>query len=137
MQNWDMFAKNDGNCSFHLPILHVSVFFQSDGNMAASVRVPTPQDAQYAISQLHRKKVGFKRILISRNDGQGHNPMMLRTKVMALLAEVPGGKLQLFKFREMYEKRYHDSIGVSDLYKMKEVVSITEEQSGRMVHLHT
>ena len=54
----------------------------------------------------------------------------LRTKVMALLAEVPGGKLQLFKFREMYEKRYHDSIGVSDLYKMKDVVSITEEQSG-------
>ena len=44
---------------------------------------------------------------------------------MALLAEVPGGKLQLFKFREMYEKRYHDSIGVSDLYKMKDVVSIT------------
>ena len=41
----------------HVPILHVSVFFQSDGNMAASVRVPTPQDAQYAISQLHRKKV--------------------------------------------------------------------------------
>lgn len=120
----------------HVPILHVSVFFQSDGNMAASVRVPTPQDAQYAISQLHRKKVGFKRILISRNDGQGHNPMMLRSKVMALLAEVPGGKLQLFKFREMYEKRYHDSIGVSDLYKMKDVVSITEEQSGRMVHLH-
>ena len=54
----------------------------------------------------------------------------LRSKVMALLAEVPGGKLQLFKFREMYEKRYHDSIGVSDLYKMKDVVSITEEQSG-------
>ena len=48
---------------------------------------------------------------------------------MALLAEVPGGKLQLFKFREMYEKRYHDSIGVSDLYKMKDV-SINEEQSG-------
>ena len=56
--------------------------------------------------------------------------MMLRSKVMALLGEVPGGKLQLFKFREMYEKRYHDSIGVSDLYKMKDVVSITEEQSG-------
>ena len=53
----------------------------------------------------------------------------LRSKVMALLAEVPGGKLQLFKFREMYEKRYHDSIGVSDLYKMKDV-SINEEQSG-------
>lgn len=55
---------------------------------------------------------------------------------MNLLSEVPSGKLQLFKFREMYEKRYHDSIGVSDLYKMKDVVMITEEQSGRMVQLH-
>ena len=50
----------------HVPILHVSVFFQSDGNMAASVRVPTPQDAQYAISQLHRKKV-FEIIRILAN----------------------------------------------------------------------
>ena len=40
------------------------VFFQSDGNMAASVRVPTPQDAQYAISQLHRKKVNFKQFFL-------------------------------------------------------------------------
>ena len=41
------------------------VFFQSDGNMAASVRVPTPQDAQYAISQLHRKKVNFKQFFFT------------------------------------------------------------------------
>lgn len=51
--------------------------------------------------------------------------------MIALLSEVPGGRLQLFKFREMYEKRYHDSIGVSDLYKMKDVVAISEEQSGK------
>ena len=61
--------------------------------------------------------------------------MILRSKVVALLSEVPGSKLQLFKFREMFEKRYHASIGVSDLYKMKECVIITEEQSGRMVQL--
>ena len=88
-------------------------------------------DAQYAISQLHRKKIGYKRILIARNDVQSHNPMLLRTKVISLLNEVPGSKLQLFKFREMYEKRYHDSIGVADLYKMKDVVVITEEASGK------
>ena len=82
-----------------------------------------------------------------------------------MLSEVPHGKLQLFKFREMYEKRYHDSIGniiyiiqniflnqslinfnltscyfktagVSDLYKMKDVVTISEEHCGRMVQLN-
>jgi hypothetical protein len=42
----------------------------------------------------------------------------------------PPDCFQLFKFREMYEKRYHDSIGVSDLYKMKDIVTISEEVSG-------
>jgi hypothetical protein len=62
--------------------------------------------------------------------------MILRSKVVSLLSEVPGSKLQLFKFREMFEKRYHASIGVSDLYKMKEVVTISEEPTGRMVQLN-
>lgn len=30
----------------------------------------------------------------------------------------------------MYEKRYHEPIGVSDLYKMKDVVVITEDGHG-------
>ncbi len=29
----------------------------------------------------------------------------------------------------MFEKRFHASVGVSDLYKMKELVIITEEES--------
>ncbi len=68
-------------------------------------------------------------ILISNM--QGHNPGILRSKVTALLQEVPGGRIQLFKFREMFERRFHTSIGVSDLYKMKDVVTVIEEPSGR------
>jgi len=116
-------------------VLNVSVFFQTDGNMAACVRVGSPQEAQIAISQLHRKKLGYKRILISNNQIHNFNPNMLRSKVGAVLAEVPNGRLQLFKFREMYEKRYHEPIGVSDLYKMKDVVVITEDGHGRMIQL--
>ena len=41
------------------------MMLQTDGNLAASLRVPTSQDAQYAISRLHRKKVGTKPIIIS------------------------------------------------------------------------
>ena len=33
----------------------------------------------------------------------------------------------------MYEKRYHDSVGVSDLYKMKDVVNITDDLSGKQI----
>ena len=43
----------------------------------------------------------------------------------------------MFKFREMYEKRYHDSIGVSDLYKMKDVVNISEDQSGKRLLIYS
>ncbi len=90
---------------------------------------------------MHRTKIGYKRILISYSNTHTQNPLLLRSKVFNLLSEVPGGRLQLFKFREMFEKRYHSSIGVSDLYKMKEIVHISEDgssnsSSGRMVQLH-
>ncbi len=44
-----------------MPVLHVLVFRQSDGNMAACVRVSSPADAQYAISKLQKVEIGFKR----------------------------------------------------------------------------
>ena len=57
----------------------MSVFYQSDGNFAAAVRVSSPQDAQYAISKLHRRKIGFKRIMIAyAHSGYPQNPPLLR-----------------------------------------------------------
>ncbi|XP_046616833.1 meiosis regulator and mRNA stability factor 1 isoform X2 [Neodiprion virginianus] len=120
----------------HVMVLHVFVFMQSDGNFAASVKVPSLQDAQYAISQLHRRKVGFKRILISYAHTGGPNPQLVRSQIVMLLQEVPGHKLPLFKFREMYERRFVISISVSELYKMKDVCIVTEDSGGRMVSLN-
>ncbi|XP_011141552.1 meiosis regulator and mRNA stability factor 1 isoform X1 [Harpegnathos saltator] len=120
----------------HVTVLHISIFMQSDGNFAASVRVPSLPDAQYAISQLHRRKVGYKRILISYAHTGGPNPQLIRAQIVMLLQEVPGHKLPLFKFREMYESRFMISISVSELYKMKDVCLITEDTSGRMVSLN-
>ncbi|XP_011307135.1 meiosis arrest female protein 1 isoform X2 [Fopius arisanus] len=126
------------SCIFmkHIHVIHVSVFMQSDGNFAASVKVPSLQDAQYAISQLHRCKVGYKRILISYAHAGGPNPQLVRSQIVMLLQEVPGHKLPLFKFREMYESRFMISISVSELYKMKDVCIVTEDPSGRMVSLN-
>lgn len=109
---------------------------QSDGNYAASVKVLSLSDAQYAISQLHRRKIGYKRILISYAHIGGPNLQLIRAQIVLLLQEVPGHKLPLFKFREMYESRFMISISVSELYKMKDVCIITEEPSGRMVSLN-
>lgn len=120
----------------HVMVLHVSVFMQSDGNFAASVKVPSLHEAQYAISQLHRRKIGYKRILISYSHTGGPNPQLIRSQIVMLLQEVPGHKLPLFKFREMYESRFMISISVSEIYKLKDVCIITEDPGGRMVSLH-
>lgn len=113
----------------------MSVFVQSDGNYAASVKVPSLPEAQYAISQLHRRKIGYKRILISYAHAGGPSPQIVRSQIVMLLQEVPGHKLPLFKFREMYESRFMISISVSELYKLKDVCVITDDPSGRMVSL--
>lgn len=63
---------------FYIQVLHVSVFVQSDGNLAATLRVPSQQDAQYAISQLHRKKIGAKRIIISYVNQNQPSPELKR-----------------------------------------------------------
>lgn len=120
----------------HVSVLHVSIFMQSDGNYAANVKVASLPDAQYAISQLHRRKIGYKRILISYAHTGGPNPQLIRAQIVMLLQEVPGHKLPLFKFREMYESRFMISVSISELHKMKDVCNITEESSGRMVSLN-
>ncbi|GAB1869017.1 Meiosis regulator and mRNA stability factor 1 [Camponotus japonicus] len=120
----------------HVSSCHISIFTQSDGNYAASVKVLSLSDAQYAISQLHRRKIGYKRILISYAHIGGPNPQLIRAQIVLLLQEVPGHKLPLFKFREMYESRFMISVSVSELYKMRDVCIITEDPSGRMVSLN-
>ncbi|OAD54921.1 Meiosis arrest female protein 1 like protein [Eufriesea mexicana] len=120
----------------HVMVLNVSIFIQSDGSFAASVKVPSLSDAQYAISQLHRRKVGYKRILISYAHSGRASPQVVRAQIVMLLQEVPGHKLALFKFREMYESRFMISISVSELYKMKDVCIVTEDPGGRMVSLN-
>jgi len=115
----------------------VNIYRQEGGGLGAIVKVGNLQEAQVAISQLHKRKVGTKRISIS------HIPMdvvdLPRKEVVTLLQSVPGGKIQLFKFRQMFEERFRGSISVADLHRMKEVVSLTEDLTGtgRMVQLNT
>jgi len=113
----------------------VNIYRQDGGGLGAIVKVGNMHEAQLAISQLHKRKVGTKRIAIS------HLPMDLeqlpKMEVVTLLQSVPGGKIQLFKFRQMYEERFRGSISVADLHRMKEVVTLSEDHTGkgRMVQL--
>jgi len=114
----------------------VNIYRQDGGGLGAIVKVANMQEAQLAISQLHKRKVGTKRISIS------HLPVdveqLPRMEVVSLLQSAPGGKIQLFKFRQMYEERFRGSISVADLHRMKDVVTLAEDQAGkgRMVQLN-
>jgi len=53
----------------------------------------------------------------------------LKKEVANLLLEVPTHTLPFFKFREMFEKRYRSSVSSSDLYRMKDIVTISDNSS--------
>ena len=95
------------------------------------------QEAQLAISQLHKRKVGTKRIAISHLPSDG--AVLPRSEVYSLLKSFPGSKIQLFKFRQLFEERFRCSISVAELHKMKDLVILTEEVAGqgRMVELQS
>lgn len=58
---------------------------QPDGFPIATVKVSTQQEAQYIISQLHRQKLGYKRMVISYTQNDTPDPNQLRAMVIALL----------------------------------------------------
>ena len=50
----------------------------------------------------------------------------LKEQVVALLQDVPNHSLPLFKFKEMFERRYGRIVSDYDLYRIRDVVSISE-----------
>lgn len=125
----------------HVMVMNVTVHLQSDGHLAAIVRVPSIQDAQYCVCQLHRRKLGSKRIMIaydqsSYGSGPGRSvptPLQIRAQVNALLAEIPQRRLPLFKFRELYEQRYTTSVSLADLHRLRDILHVTDDIHGRCV----
>ncbi|XP_076442695.1 meiosis regulator and mRNA stability factor 1-like isoform X2 [Babylonia areolata] len=118
-------------------VLGICVRTQADNTSIASVRVPCIEDARYAISQFHRRKIGYKRINVTLNDDRDQAPAeSTRQETISILSDAKGYTMPVFKFIENYEKRYHKSVSVSDLYKMKDVVDIMDRGgAGRMVRL--
>lgn len=43
--------------------------------------------------------------------------------------------MPLFNFRELLESRYRTSVSVSELYKLRDVCTVSDELGGRMVSL--
>ncbi|KAF5302980.1 hypothetical protein FQA39_LY10158 [Lamprigera yunnana] len=84
-----------------------------DGLPIGIVKIATQQEAQLVISQLHHQRLGNK----------------------TLLREVPQNSMPLFKFFELAESRYHCTISLSEVNKLKDICKISEGHGGRMISL--
>ncbi|XP_049302424.1 meiosis regulator and mRNA stability factor 1 [Bactrocera dorsalis] len=101
-----------------------------EGNSYAKVTVPDMFFAKQVVSNLHRKKIGHKRMLVSyTRDSSQTEINTLRCQVAGLLKDVPYYTLPMYKFRELFQARFKTSISVLDLYKMPDICTISVDNS--------
>ncbi|XP_061844226.1 meiosis regulator and mRNA stability factor 1 isoform X2 [Nerophis lumbriciformis] len=108
----------------------------TDYQLKATIQMLSLQQAISAVSRLHRYKVGSKRIQVSLVTG-GHNKSlaMLSSEIINILQDAPASCLPLFKFIDIYEKKYSRKLVISDLYRLPEVVAVREQGGSRLVCL--
>ncbi|XP_031687808.1 meiosis regulator and mRNA stability factor 1 isoform X4 [Oncorhynchus kisutch] len=122
--------------SRHGRVKGVELSPHTDYQLKATVQMVSLQQAISAVSSLHRYKIGSKRIHVSLITGAGNKFLaMLRSEIFQILQDAPASCLPLFKFTEIYEKRFGRKLVVSDLYRLQEVVAVREQGGGRLVCL--
>nr|XP_049465072.1 meiosis regulator and mRNA stability factor 1 [Anopheles coluzzii] len=96
----------------------------------AKVKVPTAQCAKQVVANLHRKKIGHKRMVVSYiKDPTSAESSALRCQVAGLLKDVPFCSLPINRFRELFQSRFKSSISVLDLYRMQDVCVIALDKN--------
>ncbi|XP_032396950.1 meiosis regulator and mRNA stability factor 1 isoform X3 [Etheostoma spectabile] len=108
----------------------------TDYQLKATIQMLSLQQAISAVSGLHRYKIGGKRIQVSLiTGGSSKSLAMLSTEIISILQDAPANCLPLFKFTEIYEKKFSRKLVVGDLYRLPEVVAVREQGSSRLVCL--
>ncbi|XP_058258470.1 meiosis regulator and mRNA stability factor 1 isoform X1 [Hemibagrus wyckioides] len=124
----DTFAK-------HGRVKSVELSPHTDYQLKAKVQMGSLQQAIGAVSILHRYKIGNKRIHVSLITGANKSLTCLSSEIISILQDSPANCLPLFKFTEIYEKKFGRKLVTSDLYRLPEVVAVREQGGGRMVCL--
>ncbi|KAK3575330.1 hypothetical protein QTP86_024734 [Hemibagrus guttatus] len=125
----DTFAK-------HGRVKSVELSPHTDYQLKAKVQMGSLQQAIGAVSILHRYKIGSKRIHVSLITGANNKSLTcLSSEIISILQDSPANCLPLFKFTEIYEKKFGRKLVTSDLYRLPEVVAVREQGGGRMVCL--
>ncbi|XP_053493259.1 meiosis regulator and mRNA stability factor 1 isoform X2 [Ictalurus furcatus] len=125
----DTFAK-------HGRVKSVELSPHTDYQLKAKVQMGSLQQAIGAVSILHRYKIGSKRVHVSLITGANNKSLTcLSSEIISILQDSPANCLPLFKFTEIYEKKFGRKLVASDLYRLPEVVAVREQGAGRLVCL--
>uniref|UniRef100_A0A8I3NAW3 Meiosis regulator and mRNA stability factor 1 n=1 Tax=Canis lupus familiaris TaxID=9615 RepID=A0A8I3NAW3_CANLF len=122
--------------SKHGKVKSVELSPHTDYQLKAVVQMENLQEAINAVNSLHRYKIGSKKILVSLATGAANKSLsLLSAETMSILQDAPACCLPLFKFTDIYEKKFGHKLNVSDLYKLTDTVAIREQGNGRLVCL--
>uniref|UniRef100_A0A8U7NVV1 Meiosis regulator and mRNA stability factor 1 n=1 Tax=Corvus moneduloides TaxID=1196302 RepID=A0A8U7NVV1_CORMO len=122
--------------SRHGKVKSVELSPHTDYQLKASVQMENLQEAISAVNSLHRYKIGNKRIQVSLATGAASKSLsLLSSEAMSILQDAPACCLPVFKFTEIYEKKFGRKLIVSDLYKLTDTVAIRDQGGGRLVCL--
>ncbi|XP_060696417.1 meiosis regulator and mRNA stability factor 1 isoform X3 [Hemiscyllium ocellatum] len=120
----------------HGKVKNVELSPHTDYQLKATIQMGSLQEAILAVNNLHRYKIGSKRIQVSLATGSVNKSLvLLGSETISILQDAPACCLPLFKFTEIYEKRFGHKLFVSDLYKLTDTVAIRDQVNGRMVCL--
>ncbi|XP_062955756.1 meiosis regulator and mRNA stability factor 1 isoform X3 [Cynocephalus volans] len=122
--------------SRHGKVRSVDLSPHTDYQLKAVVQMENLQEAISAVNSLHRYKIGSKKILVSLATGAANKSLsLLSAETISILQDAPACCLPLFKFTDIYEKKFGHKLNVSDLYKLTDTVTIREQGNGRLVRL--
>ncbi|XP_054990714.1 meiosis regulator and mRNA stability factor 1 isoform X2 [Sorex araneus] len=122
--------------SRHGKVRAVELSPHTDYQLRATVQMESLQEAISAVNSLHRHKVGSKKILVSLATGTANKSLsLLSAEAMSILQDAPACCLPLFKFTDIYEKKFGHKLNVSDLYKLTDTVAVRDQGGGRLVCL--
>ncbi|XP_075420656.1 meiosis regulator and mRNA stability factor 1 isoform X2 [Tenrec ecaudatus] len=122
--------------SRHGKVKSVELSPHTDYQLKAVVQMETLQEAISAVNSLHRYKIGSKKILVSLATRTTNKSLsLLSAETMSILHDAPACCLPLFKFTDIYEKKFGHRLNVSDLYKLTDTVAVREQGVGRLVCL--
>ncbi|XP_068002974.1 meiosis regulator and mRNA stability factor 1 isoform X5 [Melanerpes formicivorus] len=122
--------------SRHGKVKTVELSPHTDYQLKATVQMENLQEAISAVNSLHRYKIGSKRIQVSLATGAASKSLsLLSSETISILQDAPACCLPVFKFTEIYEKKFGHKLVVSDLYKLTDTVAIRDQGNGRLVCL--